>query len=75
MTAKRIIKKVLVNVIMAATMILVGFTIATALYSAGVKISVPKITFEYEINNYDLQLNSTADSGSQATGEGAVASK
>lgn len=76
MTAKNILKKVALMAAYGVLMIIIGFTIATAMYSAGMKLTLPKITIEYDTTNHDLQLiDVAADSNSQATGEDAVASK
>ena len=56
MTAKNILKKVTLMVAYGILMIIIGFTIATAMYSAGMRFSLPKIKIEYERDNHDLIL-------------------
>ena len=56
MTAKNIIKKVALIVGYGILMAIIGFGIATGMYSAGMRFTLPKITIEYEQDDHDLIL-------------------
>lgn len=60
---KSIIKKVTINIFMAITMMAIGYSIATAMYSAGFKFNLPKITIEYNTEDHDLRLIDFAADG------------
>lgn len=60
---KKIVKKIVVNVIMAITMMAIGYSVATAMYSAGFRFNLPKITIEYDTEDHDLRLIDFAADG------------
>lgn len=53
---KKGIKMFFVGLIMSIVLIIVGFGIATSMYSGGMKLKVPKITITWETVNHDLYL-------------------
>lgn len=76
--AKKIIKKIMVNVLMAIVMMLVGFGIGTAMYSAGFRFNLPRISVEWYNEDHDLILIDRAsmntDSDNRVSGDDALAS-
>lgn len=50
------IKMFLVGLIISVMLIIMGFGIATSMYSGGMKLKVPKITITWETIQHDLYL-------------------
>jgi hypothetical protein len=61
MTVKSILKKVALTVAYGILMAMIGFGIATAMYSAGMQFTLPKIKIEYENKDHDLILIDRSD--------------
>lgn len=53
---KKVARKIMANLAMAAIMFAIGFAVATSMYAAGFRFNLPKITVEYENENHDLIL-------------------
>jgi hypothetical protein len=60
---KKIVKKVIINIFMAIMMMAIGYSVATAMYSAGFRFNLPKITIEYDTEDHDLRLIDFAADG------------
>lgn len=74
--AKVIIKKVVITAIYTILCIVVGFVIATSMYSAGLAFNLPKVTIEYSTDDHDLILidrSMVSDSKGRVSGSGANA--
>lgn len=74
--AKVIIKKVIAIAAYTIICVIVGFSIATGMYSAGFKFNLPKVTIEYSTDDHDLILidrSVVSDSTSRVSGAGANA--
>ena len=56
---KETAKKVTIVTIMAIIMMVAGFGIATAIYSGGIEIRVPRIKIEWTTVHHDLWLSDT----------------
>jgi len=73
---KVIIKKVMITTIYTIFCIVIGFGIATGMYSAGLSFNLPKVTIEYSTDDHDLILidrSIVSDSTSRVSGSGANA--
>ena len=53
------VKKVVVLMIASIMMMIVGFGIATAVYSGGIELKVPRIKIEWATVHHDLWLSDT----------------
>lgn len=63
MEIKGILKKVAINVMMAIVVFACGYSVATAMYSAGFVFNLPKISIEFSNENHDLRLIDFAADG------------
>lgn len=74
--AKAVIKKVIAIAVYTIICMIIGFSIATGMYSAGFKFNLPKVTIEYSTDDHDLILidrSMVSDSNSRVSGAGANA--
>lgn len=53
---KKGIKLFFVGLIMSIALVIIGFGIATSMYSSGMTLKVPKITISWVTVNHDLYL-------------------